>query len=307
MNIAEVLKRLEAAERDFLAREVLAPVLAGRGVRVRIAGVVCSLRVDDPSDHPSFEGWAVLRPLALDRARIVRPARLAEVAAYLRLFPAVRLIALARAGRSWHALPASGGDRRVRIERPVPVAFVEDGVQPFETLVARFDGARFWYARRDGRRNPALAAYLRQALNEETPPERVRKQGLSAEERAAYAWAWGLLEAARQAGIAGQLADALMHAGGRLVDFTERDESYTVAYLVGDARHISTIRKDDLSVLTAGICLAGRDHDFDLTSLVSVMRESAGRRVPRVGGAAAGLSEEAYHALYDEAGPADEG
>jgi hypothetical protein len=86
-----------------------------------------------------------------------------------------------------------------------------------------------------------------------------------------------------RAGIAGRLAAALAHAGGRLIAFTERDDSYTVAYLVGDERAVSTVRKSDLSVLTAGICLSGQDANFDLTSMVSVMHEASGQPIPRYG------------------------
>ena len=54
MGIDDILNRLEAAENDFLQREVLAPVLPGRGVIVRIAGIVCTLRVTGKR----FTGWA---------------------------------------------------------------------------------------------------------------------------------------------------------------------------------------------------------------------------------------------------------
>lgn len=279
MGIDDILNRLEAAEDDFLQRDVLAPVLPGRGVIVRIAGIVCTLRVTGKR----FTGWGVLRPQTLRTATLVRPATPAEVSAYLRLFPTLRLIVVAREGRQWYALPASQGEKGVQLSGPVPVLLAEEDIQPFETVFARFDGHFFWYERRDNRRNPALAAYLREALDAGILAENVRKRGLSAEERAAYAWAQALTAEAERAGISGRLAAALAHAGGRLIAFTERDDSYTVAYQVGGERAVSTVRKSDLSVLTAGICLSGQDANFDLTSMVSVMREAAGQPIPRYG------------------------
>lgn len=293
MGIDDLLNKLEAAEKDFLASEVLAPVLPGQAVSVRIAGILCQLRVD----NQRFEGWAVLRPLSTSQARFVRPAALAEVAAYLKLFPATSLIAVLRDGRRWHALPAHKGDARFRIDNPVPVLLAEESIQPFETLKVRFDGRFFWYERRDSRRNPALAAYLRQALNDQIEASALHKPGLSAEERAAYTWAWKLLEEARRSKVEVRLADALAHAGAQLSSFIEREEVYTITYQVDGRRHTSTIRKNDLTVLTAGICLAGQDQRFDLTSLVGVLREASGRFVPRVG-ANAHLSEEQYRRAH---------
>jgi hypothetical protein len=293
MGIDDLLNKLEAEEQDFLKSEVLAPVLPGQAVTVRIAGIVCQLRVDDQR----FEGWAVLQPLSLKAARIIRPARLAEAAAYLELFPKVGLIALAREGRRWLALPAHKGDSRFQIEQPVPVLLTEESIQPFDTVSARFDGRLFWYERRDPRRNPALAAYLRQSLNEQLEPKDLHKPGLSAEERATYASAWSLLEEARRSKVEVQLAEALAHAGGRMESFIERDETYTISYHVDGARHVSTVRKNDLSVLTAGICLSGQDQRFDLTSLVGVMREAQQRgRVVRVGNG--GMREEDYRRAH---------
>ena len=279
MSIDDILNRLEAAENDFLQQDVLAPVLPGRDVIVRIAGIICTLAVTGKR----FTGWGVLRPQSLKAAALVRPATLAEVTAYLKLFPALRLIVVAREGRQWHALPASEGGKGIQLSGAAPMLLAETGVQPFETVVARFDGHFFWYERRDNRRNPALAAYLRAALDAGTPTADLRKSGLSPEERAAYDWARNLVAEAERAGITGRLAAALAHAGGRLIAFTERDDSYTVAYMVGDERAVSTVRKGDLSVLTAGICLSGQDARFDLTSMVSVMREAAGQPIPRYG------------------------
>lgn len=277
MSIDDILNRLEAAERDFLQRDVLAPVLPGRGVIVRIAGVVCTLRVLGKR----FTGWGVLRPETLTTAKLLRPATLGEVSAYLALFPAVRLIVVAREGRQWYAFPANASAKGVQVRGAALVLLAEAGIEPFETVVARFDGNFFWYERRDSLRNPALAAYLRESLAAGVPTEDLRKSGLSAEERVAYDWARALVAEAERLGIVGRLDAALAHAGGRLIAFTERDDSYTVAYLVDGARYVSTVRKGDLSVLTAGICLSGQDANFDLTSMVSVMHEASGQPIPR--------------------------
>ncbi|HEY1016327.1 MAG TPA: hypothetical protein VGE07_26690 [Herpetosiphonaceae bacterium] len=276
MSIHDLLAKLGQAERDFVAAQVLAPVLPGRPVAVRIAGVVCELTIDERQ----AEGWLVLQPLSTGRARVARPAGLGEIAAYARLLPAVRLVAVARQGRSWLALPASAGDRRFTFEGPAPVELAGEGLEPFDQLVARFDGRRFWFERRDEQRDPTIAAYLRQALADGVPPCELRRKGLSAEERAAYAWVVGALAEDARSVDERRLDAALRHAGARLSSFVERDEAYAVSYLVDGERHASLIRKDDLTVMTSGICLAGRDADFDLASLVGVLRE-ADPDVPR--------------------------
>jgi hypothetical protein len=119
MSIDDILNKLEAAEQAFEGTYFLAPIV-GKGevrtkVRVRVAGVVCQLTItqDLPRD---FQGWAVFQAVSTSEAAFVREATLAEVSAYLRLFPTVRLI-LCETGRGqWLAFPAHMGDRRFRIQ-----------------------------------------------------------------------------------------------------------------------------------------------------------------------------------------------
>jgi hypothetical protein len=271
----DAFEKLAAAEESFLKQEFLAPVVRGRSVRVRIAGVVCELSVSPPN----AEGWSVLRPTSHSSAEIARTAGLAERQRYLALFPLVRLILCLREKDTWLTIPAHRGDRRFQIEGLVPVQLVDEAAQ-FEIVQARFDGTNFWFEARDPTRDPATAAWLRKSLRERLDPNQLTRRSLTSEERAAYAMNYELTETARRLKEAEKteqrLQDALRHAGAELVDFVERSDGYRVTYTVGGSQHVSAIGKEDLSVQVAGICLSGQDQQFDLTSLVGVLREADG-------------------------------
>lgn len=72
----------------------------------------------------------------------------------------------------------------------------------------------------------------------------------------------------------GRLTRALQRGGGSLRSFSVDGDSFQVHWQDsrGIRRH-SSIRRNDLTVLSSGICLSGRDSDFDLTSLVGVLEE----------------------------------
>jgi hypothetical protein len=213
----------------------------------------------------------------------------------------VRFIALENSKKVWAAFPAHQGDERLRLNGPAIVREVEAGVQPFDTILTRFDGTHFWFEAPDTRRSPALAAYLRESIVKGALPENLHKKGLSSEERAAYMLAlfgppteeelvlpvpvvsgppqpqveeempfnW------RHNSVSARLARSVSHGGAQLVSYIERDGVYSVTYRFGARTHTSTVRSSDLKVQTSGICLSGRDGDFDLTSLVGVMQEAA--------------------------------
>jgi hypothetical protein len=279
-NIHSALARLAAAENTFLHSEFLAPVLRGRGVQVCIAGVRCRLGVE-PAD---FQGWGVFRPLSHARARLVREASMGQRRQYLNLFPAVQVLLLARQGagtEAWLAAPANGGDARVGVDGTVPVRLAEDA-ELFDTVRARFDGSRFWFDEIDPLADPRAAVYLRECLNRMVEPAWVERSGLTPCQREAYAVVHA--ERVRRAELdqrtAGErrLRDALSHAGAQLRDYAERGDVYTVTYTVDGQRHSSVVRKKDLSVQTAGVCLSGADQKFDLHSLVGVLRRRPGSR-----------------------------
>lgn len=297
-HLHEALDRLTAAEERFLASEFLAPVLRGSAVQVRIAGVICRLHVQ-PAD---FEGWGIFRPVSLTQASLVRPCRLAERQRYLELFPLVRLILVGQQDDQWLALPAHRADTRFHREGRLPVRLVEDA-QLFEVIQSRFDGCQFWYAGTDPRWDPAMASYLRHALDQMVHPEKLSRPGLTAEERIAYAvnyWPrYEASEEARRSREEKRLRQALEHAGAELKGYVERQDVYTVTYEIDGRRHVSAVSKKDLSVHVAGICLSGEDEKFDLGSLVGVIRQAEGAGgLVRVGQANQGMEEEHYWRVH---------
>jgi len=69
-----------------------------------------------------------------------------------------------------------------------------------------------------------------------------------------------------------RLRQAPKLGGSELHQFQDRGDYWTVDWTTADGtRHTSAIAKDDLTVVSSGICLSGRDRDFDLQSLVGVM------------------------------------
>ncbi len=201
MAIKAVLDNLERAERAFLSTAFLAPIVGEGRVQVRIADVVCQLRVvpqaernRDAVQSKPATGWYILRPISIGEAEIVRAATLQEVACYLALFPRVRLVLAQKIDRQWLAFPAQRGDTRLRINGPIGLWLVAEEVERFDGVEAVFDGRSSWYVQRDRRSDLAVSAYLRERFSQDSiadlPPDvsALHKRGLSREQRDVYVW-----------------------------------------------------------------------------------------------------------------------
>ena len=111
-KIQDALGRLAAAEEQFLKEEFLAPVLRGGHVAVRIAGVVCNIRVRPPD----FQGFGVFRPTSHSDATLLREAKLSERRRYLELFPRVLLVVCRKEQKKTFALPMNSADARFAVQ-----------------------------------------------------------------------------------------------------------------------------------------------------------------------------------------------
>jgi hypothetical protein len=290
VSVRDLIDRFAAVEERFRAGEFLAPAVRGGSVFVRVAGVVCRFAAP-----PAFRGWGVFRPVG-KRAVLSRRASLAERQRYLDLFPRRPMIAVQAVDRDWLAWPAHQADSRFGPPALTQVLLAEE-IQPFDHVIARFDGSQAWFDRTDDRGDPMAAAYLRDALADMRTPALVDRPRLTAEDRAAYRLAFEAKKAALRDRTEDRLREALGHAGAEYRDHVVRDDGYRIEFTVDGQKHVSIVNRTDLSVHLAGICLAGEDRKFDLSSLVGVLRQWDGGL--RIGDG--GLAEEQYWQIHPPA------
>lgn len=272
-KIHNLIDKLAGQEKEFLDSQFMSPVLRGQPVRVRIAGIISNFQV-----HPKgFQGWGIFKPENRKEAKLERKPTMAEKQQYLKLFPLLRFVLCRQIENLWFGFPAYQGDTRFKITGlSVPIHLAEE-VQMFDVVCSRFDGQNFWFDELDQRRSPKSAAYLREALSILLKPKELDLNTLTQEEHdaynIAYEYAYATSEEAKALREQDKIKVALERSGAVYKSHIERGDTYTVEYTVDGATHRSAVAKVGLSVISAGICLAGHDREFDLQSLVNVIRE----------------------------------
>lgn len=270
-DIRTLLNQIASAEAQLQSTQFLAPCVKGGQVRTRVAGMIYTLT---PKPN-QFEGWGIFQPVGDNTARLIEEADLPQIAAYLQNFQAVRFrLAHCLQGQSWLAYPINEADIRQRfnVVKPMPVHLVTEGVA-FEQIIARWNGQSCWFEEVDRRADPTIPEALQFALRQLTPIEELQFHGMTPEMRTLYELATQQLEGfAQLQRDEKRLSKALQIGGGALNQFQDRGDYWTVDWTTADGRHhTSAIAKYDLTVVSSGICLSGRDRDFDLQSLVGVM------------------------------------
>jgi hypothetical protein len=295
-RIKNLIDRLAREEDRMRNTEFLAPCVRGGRIRARVSGLVYTFapRPDD------FEGWGVFLPTSEKEAELMDEAPLSMVGDYLKLLKPLRARFVARLrGTTWLAYPANESDfeQRFGAARPLLIHLVSEG-EAFEQAIVRTDGSAFWFETIDRRSDPLTGEALRDAFNAQVAVEALRFKDLTHEMRVAYALAGqplgSLIEehatkrrrrqprlqeaplapdpAAEAERDEWRLREALRVGGGNLRGFTDRGDYWVVEWTTrGGERHTSAIGKDAMTVISSGICLSGRDRDFDLQSLVGVI------------------------------------
>ena len=313
-NPRDLVARLNQEAAGLREREILAPLLPGGRIRTRLGRLVYEFRVRDRFVgwgvfRPKGEREATL----VGEATPWQRGAYLELLPALRVVLLWPDPDRARIGL-WWALPYNASDARQRFglttSEPIPVflADPENGADRFERVVARVDGTTLWYEGPDARADPAHAEWLRDAALSAEVPEQLLA-GLAGSERQALLYAriraldltdrdarlraflaeprsnrerraW-LRHLAERRGLEDRLRLALLRADAVLHGFVEVPTTDgSPGRLVvewsqnGETRRYRTTLEPDTAIVSSGICLSGRDRDFDLTSLVSVVTDA---------------------------------
>jgi hypothetical protein len=270
-DIRKLLNQIASAEAQLRSTQFLAPCVKGGRVRTRVAGMIYTF-----TPQPcQFEGWGIFQPVDEQIATLLEEADLPQIVAYLQQLPTIRLrLAYRLQNQSWLAYPINEADMRQRFKtvKPVVVNLVTEGVE-FEQILARWNRNSCWFEEVDRRANPAIVESLQSNLKQLTALEALQFKGMTPEMRSLYELATQQVEEfAQPQRDEKRLRQALKLGGAKLHQFQDRGNYWTVDWTTsGGVRHTSAIAKDELTVVSSGICLSGRDRDFDLQSLVGVM------------------------------------
>jgi hypothetical protein len=272
-NINKLINQIAIAQSNLQTTQFLAPCVKGGKVRTRVAGMIYTF-----TPKPSkFEGWGIFQPVDEKTAKVIESADLPQIAEYLQQFPQIRLrLAHQIQKQTWLAYPVNEADMRQRwkMVKPIAVHLVTEG-NIFEQIIARWHGQSCWFEDIDRRADPAVSEILQSAIKQLIPVDELQFKGMTPEIRTVYELATQRVEGFYQPQQdEKRLRKALQMGGGKLQQYNDRGDYWTVDWTTADGvRHSSAIAKSDLTVMSSGICLSGRDRDFDLQSLVGVIEQ----------------------------------
>ena len=272
-DISKLIDLLASQEKLLGEVEFIAPCLGGGAIRTSVDNIIYTLKVKPEN----FSGWGIFQAVNNQEAELIDRASLPQISAYLNLFPALRLrLAYPLKEKTWLAYPINISDMKQRFPevKPLAVHLVEDATA-FEVIIARNNGS-WWFEDVDRQADPKIAVSLNRELQQETTPESIAFSGMTPEMQTVYSLAWQQTETYRKKQqikrADAKLKNALKQSDGRLETYRDRGEYWQVEwYSASGEFHSSAIDKRDLTVISSGICLSGRDRDFDLQSLVGVM------------------------------------
>lgn len=280
MDINKLINESASKEKALLKSTFVAPVKKGSQIKVRIQGLIYTFGlVQQDKDR---EGWFVLKPVNPYCAKIVDDVDVMQMQEYKekyrKFLPRIRFIMVSNEEGQWLGFPANRGQSLKHEIDGHQFIDVVEGVQIFDQVYALFDGKTLWFDEVDMGSDLMVSDYMRESLNNNVEVGKLKFKGMTPEQIGTYAFAYEFKikkeEELKIKTVEGRITMALEHAGAKLHSFREYNDTVVIDWQTKKGKYTTRHKKNDsFSTIAAGVCLSGRDDDYDLASLVSVMKE----------------------------------
>ena len=276
-DVLDLISKIGKQESSLTEKTFISPNFNNDTVATRVEGIVYSFSV------PKKEGWFKFQPLNSKKARVVGPAEMDEIEAYMKQLGKVRIILVMKQQDLYVGIPDKANNFGLEFNNLMPVYLCGDYPSDFDRVIARYDGANLWYERVDTGNDPAKGDYLRECMAKVVMPNKIKFSGLTLEEKHAYALRLTFDRKLVEDQKKDTIKQDVEFAGGKFIGFMEKSDHFAITYTVEGQQFTTRVTKDPRRmVVSAGLCLAGNDHRFDLKSLVTVIREAQKRRIVHI-------------------------
>lgn len=267
-KMLDLFNKLSKTEKNVMDgnTEILSPSCSDIPVKVRIDGIILTFK----ALPKNFNGWGVFKVRNQKEVELIREASLTERQRYLELYPRFSAVVY-KQDRQPYAVIVRSQYRNTIIDGKIRILLAEN-INQFDSVNVRWDGHNFWYDSHSTVGSLINSEQLRNNITNKTKLENLKITAITPAQLEAYKLAFEDVKTTTQE----RLENALKRSGGKLVSYTDRGNSYTVKYIVENNEYTSTV-DENLRVEVAGICLSGGDKNFDLQSLVHVIREGEER------------------------------
>lgn len=273
MDARNLIRKLAKEEGDLLTKEIFAPYFPTDSfIETQIAGIRYKLRTQKRKKY----GFGIFRPQSSKFASFVREASEEQAERYLNLLPEVKGILVFQTD-FWYCIPINRNSyQHLGFADLTSVLQVSDA-QAFDYFVGRFDGRIIWFQELD----PNCDIEKIETLKEQAKTEKLSKiKGLTPEDKIAFELS--IKKKAEQQALTfeGRLKAIFSKKGASLDSYKEIGNQIEVKWKSKKGEYYTSIvRKKDLTIVSAGICLSNEDTKFDLHSLIGVVSQGENRRL----------------------------
>ena len=273
----EMFQKMMEAEQDLFKTEFVAPLIS-RWIPLvtSIQGIVYRFEA-----RHSDKGYFLWRPVGVGHAKPIQRLSNIEQMDYLKMFKSLNMIAIRKGTlcgpvwEEWICVPWNLTEARARfgIGEAVVVRLIPTShrVQQMDVITVAVTPTLLYHCQNSYITSAALIQLkillskgeVFEAIIGATPEMKLAVEVLITQE----AELQKKMEENR-------IKRALDRADAELVSYAEQTgTTYVVRWKAQGIDYRTVVQKKDLEVISAGICLSGRDRIFDLTSIVSVMKE----------------------------------